>query len=229
MPRDDFAEPVRRLLAERAAYRCSNPDCRRITVGPSIACSDSSLRPGVAAHICAASSGGPRYDHAQTAADRASVSNGIWLCSFCGTLIDKNNGSDFPAATLRAWKDLHELAMFQELTNGPSQIGLTGWCEEVAGRWKLFVKNVTSQPFFDCVIYAYRLDRIHEPFADIEIVFGTIPPRQTLDDTTDHERLHSDQFGYPLIEMEYTDSEGLHWRRTKFGKLDSISRRRPFD
>ena len=51
--RDDFPAPVKRLLAERAGYRCSNPDCRRLTIGPaSIPIGSVSI--GEAAHITAA-------------------------------------------------------------------------------------------------------------------------------------------------------------------------------
>ena len=66
-------------------------------------------------------------------------------------------------------------------------------------------------------------------FADIEVVFGTIPPRQTIDDTVDYEFLQSDMFGHPLMEIEYTDANGSHWCRNRVGKLEAIEFRRPFD
>jgi len=34
MPRDDFSAETKRILAQRAAYICSNPDCRNNTIGP---------------------------------------------------------------------------------------------------------------------------------------------------------------------------------------------------
>lgn len=45
---------------------------------------------GEAAHIKAASVGGPRYDPNQTDKDRASFGNGIWVCKTCHTKIDSN-------------------------------------------------------------------------------------------------------------------------------------------
>ena len=229
MARDEFSAPVKRLLGERAAYRCSNPDCGRITIGASKQDDSKVLKPGVAAHICAASEGGPRYDHTQSPEDRASASNGIWLCATCADTVDKNKGIDFSVELLRRWKEDHELRTFTELSIGTSEVGLAGWCEEASGKWKLFVKNPTVAPFYDCVVYGYRVEHLNEPFADIEVVFGTIPPRQTIDDTIDFERLESKMFGFPIIELEYTDSEGIDWRRDRFGKLSKIDFRRPFD
>lgn len=36
MARDNFTEATKKLLAERVGYICSNPFCRRVTVGPQI-------------------------------------------------------------------------------------------------------------------------------------------------------------------------------------------------
>jgi hypothetical protein len=58
---DEFLDPVKKALAARVGHRCSNPECRAATSGPQ----DDPARPvnvGVAAHITAASPGGPRYD-----------------------------------------------------------------------------------------------------------------------------------------------------------------------
>src|SRR5579871_1727431 len=56
--RDDFSEEVKRTLAARVNYFCSNPDCRAQTTGPQVDPSKV-LNVGVAAHITAASDGGP--------------------------------------------------------------------------------------------------------------------------------------------------------------------------
>jgi hypothetical protein len=106
--RDDFSVKVVQKLAERAGYICSNPACNRITVGPVAADPTRSTKTGIAAHICAAAPGGPRYDMSQTTAERAGISNAIWLCATCSTLIDKNKGMDYPANYLRRWKRDHE-------------------------------------------------------------------------------------------------------------------------
>ena len=63
---------------------------------------------GIAAHICAASKKGPRYDPDQTPEERKAIENGVFLCTTCASMIDKNDGVDFPAPLLRKWRDDHE-------------------------------------------------------------------------------------------------------------------------
>ena len=58
--RDNFRAPVIKTLRERVATRCSNPNCRVATFAPSGEDGVSNI--GIAAHIHAASKGGPRYD-----------------------------------------------------------------------------------------------------------------------------------------------------------------------
>lgn len=106
--RDDFPKAVADALAKRAAFICSNPDCKALTIAPSEGDDGKFLYIGVAAHICAASVGGPRYDPQMTQEERKSASNGLFLCSSCATMIDKNNGLDFAVGLLRHWKDEHE-------------------------------------------------------------------------------------------------------------------------
>src|SRR6516225_4310515 len=86
---DDFAEPVKRALASRVGNLCSNPDCRALTSGPQEDPSKA-VNVGVAAHITAASPGGPRYDPGLVPEERSSPENGIWLCQTCAKLIDND-------------------------------------------------------------------------------------------------------------------------------------------
>jgi len=104
--RDDFSEEVKRTLAARVNYFCSNPDCRAQTTGPQVDPSKV-LNVGVAAHITAASDGGPRYDVALTSEERRTLGNGIWLCQNCAKIID-NDILRFTAELLRAWKTVAE-------------------------------------------------------------------------------------------------------------------------
>ncbi len=104
--RDEFSEKTRRVLGQRAAYRCSSPTCRAQTVFPH-ADGAKSVLTGVAAHICAAAPGGPRYDPSQSQEDRKSAANGIWLCHSCSDRVDKDPRT-FPADMLREWKSGHE-------------------------------------------------------------------------------------------------------------------------
>jgi hypothetical protein len=104
--RDDFTEDVKRNLAARVGYLCSNPDCRAQTTGPQ---NDpaKAVNVGVAAHITAASAGGPRYNPALSQDERRDPANGIWLCQNCAKQVD-NDVLRFQHALLRAWKTVAE-------------------------------------------------------------------------------------------------------------------------
>jgi len=111
--RDDFSEKTKRHLAERVAYRCSNPTCRKQTTGPH-SVDEKSVRIGRAAHIHAAAPGGPRYSLDQSPTERSSIKNAIWLCANCADLIDKDPPS-YQADLLSNWKYKAEAAALQEL------------------------------------------------------------------------------------------------------------------
>lgn len=108
MARDEFSAPVRRKIAWRAAYTCSNPDCRRRTLIPEISSNVDTIYNGVASHITAASKGGPRYDPSLTKKQRESAENGIHLCRLCANQVDANGGNDYQASTLHEWKIIHD-------------------------------------------------------------------------------------------------------------------------
>lgn len=104
----DFSADTKQMLAFRASLICSHPRCSTLTVGPSDANGPMALKLGEAAHIRAARAGQARYELSMTDDQRAHQDNGIWLCANCHTMIDKNQGADFPAATLLDWKRKHE-------------------------------------------------------------------------------------------------------------------------
>ncbi len=105
MPRHDFKESDKRLLAERVGFHCSNPACGVSTIGPSINPGDKEYV-GVAAHIYSASiTNGPRANPAITEKYRRSIENGIHLCDKCATLIDKNKGRGYSPQILQQWKN----------------------------------------------------------------------------------------------------------------------------
>lgn len=120
--RDDFAAAVRRVTAQRVAYRCSSPACDRVTVGPDTEVVGAAVSIGKAAHIHAASPGGPRFDSTQTPAERASLANALWLCSNCATMIDVNRGVSFPARRLKQWKLEAEARASKELQTGQADL-----------------------------------------------------------------------------------------------------------
>ena len=106
--RDEFTGSVKNILAKRVGQKCSNPTCRAQTSGPQED-PDGIINIGVAAHITAASPGGPRYDSARTPEFRRSAPNGIWLCQSCAKLID-NDESCYTVAKLQNWKSVSEAA-----------------------------------------------------------------------------------------------------------------------
>ncbi|TXI24951.1 MAG: hypothetical protein E6Q67_01745 [Roseateles sp.] len=100
--RDDFSPKTKRALALRVGHICSNPDCEEHTSGPTVVEDDYS-NSGVAAHICAAAPGGPRYDPLMSAEQRAGAGNGIWLCAGCSIKID-DDPARYPPDELWKWK-----------------------------------------------------------------------------------------------------------------------------
>jgi hypothetical protein len=112
--RDDFTSRVREALSLRAGHRCSEPDCGQLTVGPSEESPMGVTNVGVAAHIAAASPGGPRYDPAMTPEQRASIENGIWLCSHHAALVDRDTVT-YSVEVLHRWKRDHERRIADEV------------------------------------------------------------------------------------------------------------------
>lgn len=118
--RDDFSTKTIETLARRVGYRCSNPDCPlQSTSGPHEDPSRS-VNIGVAAHITAASKGGPRYDGSLTPAQRRSITNGIWLCQNCAKLID-SDALRFTVEMLRRWKEEAEAAASCRVSGRPER------------------------------------------------------------------------------------------------------------
>lgn len=103
---DDFSDPVKRALASRVGNLCSNPECRALTSGPQDDPAKA-VNLGVAAHITAASPGGPRYDAELLPEERSAPSNGLWLCQNCAKLVD-NDAVRFGVDLLLRWKGTAE-------------------------------------------------------------------------------------------------------------------------
>lgn len=120
MREDDFPIPAKELLAKRVAQRCSNPGCDHPTSGPQDDPAKA-INVGVAAHITAASTGGPRYDPSMEPAQRRSAENGIWLCQTCAKLID-NDELRYPVSKVREWKALAEAAAARNLERRPAKL-----------------------------------------------------------------------------------------------------------
>lgn len=111
--RDEFPKAVAETLAKRVGNRCSNPACRKRTSGPHTE-DGKALNVGVAAHITAASPGGPRYDPSLTQEERKSIGNGIWLCQSCAKLVD-NDEARYTKERLVRWKQDAEQETLKEI------------------------------------------------------------------------------------------------------------------
>lgn len=119
--RDDFAVSTKNLLARRVGYKCSNPYCRKSTYGPHKD-QNKHINIGVAAHITAASEGGPRFDPNENSDYRKSHNNGIWLCQSCAKLID-SDCTRYSVTLLETWKSTSEQLAIAELqTSSQSSI-----------------------------------------------------------------------------------------------------------
>ena len=112
---NEFRSKVKQQLATRVAYRCSNPGCRKSTIGPKTYSHDA-VSIGKAAHICAASEGGPRYDINMTSEQISGFDNGIWLCAICADEIDLN-WQNYPKESLKIWKGQAEKSAGDEKGN----------------------------------------------------------------------------------------------------------------
>lgn len=119
--RDEFTGKTKIQIAKRAGWLCSDPSCRRSTIG-SNSDGNGEINLGTAAHICAAAPGGPRYDLNQTPAQRSSPDNGIWMCKLHGTAVDAKD-SKFTVELLHQWKaqaqnDSWRRVLYNEVPNG---------------------------------------------------------------------------------------------------------------
>ena len=103
---DKFSRSVRDKLRNRVNSLCSNPECRARTAAPNKG-DDGYHVTGDAAHITAASVGGPRYDATLTPSQRKSADNGIWLCLHCARRVDHDEAT-YPVDLLKQWKEAAE-------------------------------------------------------------------------------------------------------------------------
>lgn len=110
--RDDFKQNIKNTVAARAGYRCSI--CNVPTIGPSMDILEGVMKIGIAAHICAASPMGPRYDPEMTQAERMDLDNAIWLCANHATLIDRDTVK-YTLGVLHDIKNNHEQTLYKSM------------------------------------------------------------------------------------------------------------------
>lgn len=146
---DDFNQKTKDILGKRASFVCSNPDCKSLTLCPSIEDENKFIYVGKAAHITAAADGGPRYDSSLSSEKRKSINNGIFLCSNCAEMIDKNEGIDFTVEQLKKWKEEHEEWVAKNLNKSMNSLITTIDGEHIArGKGKVTGIKTTAPTFF---------------------------------------------------------------------------------
>ena len=118
--RDNFSAAVVQILHKRVGGKCCR--CDATTFGPVANNPIKSINIGQAAHIAAAAPGGPRYDPTMTPEERAGVTNGMWMCSNCHDIIDRDV-DEYPTAKLRAMRKKAEQRAKAEMGVGTSKVG----------------------------------------------------------------------------------------------------------
>lgn len=100
-------------MAASAGHQCSFPSCNQRTVGPGPS-TEYISNSGYAAHIYAASAGGPRGQGGLSSEELKAPGNGIWLCGRHAKLIDNNRGTTYSPEVLLSYKALHEARVLLE-------------------------------------------------------------------------------------------------------------------
>lgn len=145
--RDDFTQATKKTLADRVGWRCSNPKCRKLTVGPSPSSTDRRILTGIAAHICAAAEGGPRYDSSMTTEARKGIDNGIWLCRDHAWVIDADP-EFYDVDKLKKWKKEAEESAAKEQDRNKNPCREVNVSIEDFQRLRYF-SGIYSSPFID--------------------------------------------------------------------------------
>lgn len=168
--RDDFSPQVKKTLEKRVNSRCSNPECRVPTCGPTTDPMKFN-NIGKAAHIAAAALGGARYDPTMSHAQRSCISNGIWLCANCADTIDRD-AQRYSVQLLLEWKrQAEDRAKSEHGKPLPSERELAVFKAKALG------ENISSQSIGDLITTVYEISK-----REIE----HIDPRFTADISVDH-------------------------------------------
>lgn len=116
--RVNFLKKTRIILAGNAGHMCSFYDCPNVTIGPEIKGDGSVGAKGIAiaAHIYAASPGGPRPPVGLSDEEIRAESNGIWLCPGDATKVDTFQ-FQYPAELLLEMKRVRVFSQSLALQN----------------------------------------------------------------------------------------------------------------
>lgn len=123
----DFSPATKKIIQERALFRCVFPGCGIPTTGPG-ATPKQTASTGTACHIFSAAKKGPRGRGGLTDEQLSAPENGVWACATHGRLIDTNSGGAFPARLLHLWRDLQEAQIKRERDGQDTPLG---WLDKI--------------------------------------------------------------------------------------------------
>ena len=120
----EFDAATRALVAARAGYMCTNPNCNRLLVGPELTEPDEYMKSNIGefAHIRGRRPSSARYDETMTDEERAKPGNAILLCRVCHKLADGNGGPGCSVELLTAWRDAHTRQVRELLTSSRKSV-----------------------------------------------------------------------------------------------------------
>lgn len=133
------------------------------------------------------------------------------------------------------WEQIKESKKRRLVEQSNTAKHVSAWCDLTDDSATLWVQNLSKEPVYYLVAYIGKfgtnLELLPEPDnMYMEPVFGTVPPEAKLDFVVDKEFVTGERFpDIPEVAIEFTDTEGVHWRRNSNGKLKQIEYRRPFD
>lgn len=123
MSRDfDFPEKVKRIIAQRVNYICSNPNCMCFTSGPNVE-DKIDTKKGDCAHIYSGAEDGPRFNLKIDDNFLKNEKNALWLCKNCHRVIDRN-WKKYPTELLLQWKSNTEQLVENYIESNTSPIKL---------------------------------------------------------------------------------------------------------
>ena len=173
--REEFPLKIRQAVALRAQYTCSFPACRRPTAGPSDESTSAVASIGVAAHICAAAPGGPRYVAAMSSEERKGIGNAIWMCATHATLIDQDVAK-YTADVLIGWKRGREreaaaalegtargtthTASREVIEIGPGVVAMAEMTAGAGATWEFALDHFIVGDFHDLVRFSEDFEKI---------------------------------------------------------------------
>lgn len=220
MARDNFTPSTKSALARNVHFRCVYPGCPLVTHASTP--DGDNINVGNAAHISAASPGGPRFDDELTPQQRRAYDNGAWLCATHANLVDADPAR-FPGEELKNWQRKMESSARDAIYGAPLAANFV--FSEICSKLELFLKacrkislSIYNDPKYlhiprECVRAMEDLIRecpsnywrpVHawhslHPTTHAIQVRAVDATRRIVKEVTDYTKWSGDQHGYVII------------------------------